>query len=339
MKKINRNAFNEKLIHRYLFERYYFSDLRKRNRLLPERFSSSEINLVVPEENKATHGYRADLSIYFKNNRNAIPVEIKWSIKDFNKENQINYLKNNNGFIVAFDSIDKDKFKGVDYIQIDYNDFKEWIANSISKLTRETLIYQANITEAAEGNQFWVVFLRGSAHLNFYRMLKDSPKNTFWAFKQNRHALKNIFDMQKGDMCLFILGSADEGMGMSNDPNLKCEFSAWYVTKIKEPYYMVLKGDKGTFFEDGKIPINQRRWPHFMDFNILDYFESKEKIQFGQRGEFSKPFADSYNHGAGAPAPLLRRQWDELIDRLKAISPKEIDSNRSSKFKKTILNY
>ena len=100
-------------------------------------------------------------------------------------------------------------------------------------------------------------------------MLRESPNNPFWAFKQNSHALKNIFDIQKGDFCLFILGFASEGMGVKNDPDLPFKIQSWYKTEIKEPYYMELKGKKGTFFESGSIPINERRWPHFIDFTII----------------------------------------------------------------------
>ena len=61
-----------------------------------------------------------------------------------------------------------------------------------------------------------------------------------------------------------------------------------------------------------------RRWPHFMDFEIVDSFapsEIKEKIYF-KREEFAKSFADSYNYGKGAPVPLSQGQWEILIDKL-----------------------
>ena len=64
-KKINRNAFNEKLIHRYLFERYYFGTSQQRKRLLPERLQKYQINLIVPEGSKIDAGYRVDLEIFF----------------------------------------------------------------------------------------------------------------------------------------------------------------------------------------------------------------------------------------------------------------------------------
>ena len=62
MKKINRNAFNEKLIHRYLFETYYL-DKKERINLVPKRLQSkmSGLNLVVPEDVKSFDDYMTTL--------------------------------------------------------------------------------------------------------------------------------------------------------------------------------------------------------------------------------------------------------------------------------------
>ena len=67
MKKINRNAFAEKMIHRYLLETYYL-DKKERKNLVPKRLQSkmSDLNLVVPEDSKSFDGYRADFSLYLK---------------------------------------------------------------------------------------------------------------------------------------------------------------------------------------------------------------------------------------------------------------------------------
>lgn len=92
-KKINRNAFNEKLIHRYLFERFYFGTSQQRKKLLPERLHKYRINLIVPEGSKNEAHYRADLEIFFKNHNNGTPVEVKWHLSDFKKDNQKNYIK------------------------------------------------------------------------------------------------------------------------------------------------------------------------------------------------------------------------------------------------------
>jgi hypothetical protein len=317
MKKLNRNAFNEKLIHRYLFEKYYFSSKSTRNLLLPQRLHKYSINLVVPESNRE-EGYRADLYIYFKELKEGIPVEVKWSSHGLTKKNQREYLEKNSGFYVAIDK--KNNLDSIDYIQIDAEDFQNWITKNISKLSRESINYQSKSKTSLSQNQFWLVFLRGSAHANFKKMIKQFPTKTFWAYTQNNHSLKNIFDIQKGDRCLFILGTANEGMGVSNNQNLSFKFSSWYLTEITEPYYMMLKGKKGTFFESGDISINKRRWPHFMDFNILDKYEGIKQINFGKRGELASSIAESVNYGSGAPAPLSRRQWETTLDKLRAIS-------------------
>jgi hypothetical protein len=317
-KKINRNAFNEKLIHRYLFEKYYFSQKKERNFLLPKKYHSKEINLIVPEDNKNESKYRADLTIYFKNYHEGVPVEVKWHIKNFTKENQFSYIKKHNGFCISFEDIDSDKYKGLDYIKINHNDFQNWVCLNISKLTRESLIYQANIEEISASNQHWLVFLRGTSHTNFKKMLNDFPKNSFWAYTNNYKSLKNIFDIQQGDLCLFLLGNAKEGMGVSNNPNLNLDYYKWYITKIKEPYYMALDDQKGVFFEKENPPINKRRWPHFVDFEIIEKLESDKKINFGKREDIAKAIADSYNYGKGAPVPLLRKDWDSLIDKLRS---------------------
>jgi len=58
-KTINRNAFNEKLIHRYFFERIYLEkDIRKN--LVPSFLKNkiSTLNLVVPEHTQIYTNYR-----------------------------------------------------------------------------------------------------------------------------------------------------------------------------------------------------------------------------------------------------------------------------------------
>ena len=91
MKKINRNPFNEKLIHRYLFDRLYFGEKNIKTSLLPERYQSRTINLIVPE--KKQKDYRADLTIFFKDLGEGVPVEVKWNSKSSFGDNQFEYLK------------------------------------------------------------------------------------------------------------------------------------------------------------------------------------------------------------------------------------------------------
>ena len=320
MKTLNRNAFNEKLIHRYLFERLYFGDKKIIKSLLPEKYHKNKINLITPEESKG--GYRADLIIYFKEIQEGVPVEVKWNTTSSLGSNQLEYLSKNNGILISFEKINNTKYKGIDYVSIDHEDFGMWVAENISKLTRESLLYQAKVEAATNGKQLWIVYLRGTAHDNWDKMLSESINKPFWAFKHNSKALKNIFDMQKNDMCLFIKGYAKEGIGMSNNPKLKLEYSGWYLTQVKEPYYMALDEEKGTFFEADNPSINERKRPHFTDFEIQDSFDTNDfgckTIVFGNRGELSDVLADSVNYGGGTPAPINNLRWESLIDKLKS---------------------
>ena len=313
MKKINRNPFNEKLIHRYLFDRLYFGEKKIKTSLLPERYQSRTINLIVPE--KKQKDYRADLTIFFKDLAEGVPVEVKWNSKSSFGDNQFEYLKKNNGFIISFDET---SYSGIDNIKIDASDFSKWIGYNISRLTRESLIYQANTSEIPLGTQYWLVFLRGGAHQNWKKMLNSKSKKSFWAFRQNRKALRHIFDIQKGDKMIFIIGFAKgENQGIKNNPKFEFQYSGWYETTVTEPYYMNLENESGNFFEsDISLTPGQRKWPHFIDFEIEDSYEGP-KINYGKRGELSKAIADSNNNGFGTPAPISNREYLNFLDKLR----------------------
>ena len=69
MKGVNLNAFNEKLLHRYLLESLYGlvdDSTNIKRKLLPKSKHNmlKKINLIVPESNKA--GVRPDLELFFK---------------------------------------------------------------------------------------------------------------------------------------------------------------------------------------------------------------------------------------------------------------------------------
>jgi hypothetical protein len=328
-KKINRNAFNEKLIHRYLFERYYFGDSQQRKKLLPERLHKFQINLIVPEGSKTEAQYRADLEIFFKNKSSGVPVEVKWHLGDFKKDNQKNYIKQNEGFVVVLGETDQKVFEEIDVVTIDHDDFADWIAENISRLSRESLIYQAESKNLASKSQYWIVFLKGGSNgpaiKNFDRMLKIKSVKPFWAFRQHSKALPYILDMQKGDKIFFIFASSGKSMAQPKSPKSEIKVFRYYICNIAEPYYMALDNERGLFFEDqkNKPEINNRKWPHFVDFEIKKKSRKKIELNFGKQGKFSEAFSNSFNHGGGTPYPLSRAQYEKLKDHLnKLISVK-----------------
>lgn len=329
-KKINRNAFNEKLIHRYLFERYYFGNPFQRKKLLPEKLHRAKINLIVPEGSKTEARYRADLEIFFKGRQVGVPVEVKWHLSDLKKDNQKNYIKEKNGFVVVLGETDQKTFDGIDVVQIDHEDFSDWIAENISRLSRESLIYQAGSNKLSEKTQYWLVFLLGGATgpaiRHFKKMLKDgSKKYPFWAFRQHAKSLPHILEMQRGDKLIFIFAKVPGGnMTMSHSPATEIQISHFYICEIIEPYYMALDNQRGLFFErdaSGReyVEIGDRHWPHFVDFKIGTGKRKYSKgvyLNFGKQKEFSEAFYSSFNHGGGTPYPLSRAQFEMLKDRL-----------------------
>ena len=84
---------------------------------------------------------------------------------------------------------------------------------------------------------------------------------------------------------------------------------------MKEPYYMNLSEGTGNFFEcKPDLPINERKWPHFISFLIKDYYRLNDFTNVGKRGKFSKIFADSVNYGGGVPVLVHRDEYDSLVD-------------------------
>lgn len=329
IKKINRNAFSEKIIHRYLFERYYFSDNRQREALLPQEYKGQVINLIVPEN--SSKEYRADLELYFKKQKIGVPVEVKWTASDFNKSNQRKYIEEKNGFLVTFKNSIKN-FPEKSVVIIDKTDFSNWVSENISKLTRDALISQIDSLSGIN-KQYWLVFLRGgkdgSAHKNFMKMLDLSTNKPFWAFRQNRKALHHILNMQKGDKIIFMFSSVKDGSSAhTRNPNAIIDVSKYYICTITDPYYMALEGKKSIFFENvegGTLEVNNRKWPHFVDFIIDKKQETQEILKFGRQYEYSEIFANSTNFGGGTPQPLTIDEYNKLYDKLQMLSSQSIN--------------
>ena len=342
MKRIQRNAFSEKLIHRYLFERLYFGENKIRRSLLEDKYRHLTINLIVPEKN-TKNNYIADLTIYFKELEEGVPVEVKWNSQSSFRKNQEQYLKKNNGFIIAFNDL---KNPHVKTVTIDPDDFQKWISNNISKLTEESLIYHAGINKLSF-NQSWLIFLRGDSYKNWNKMLTKYQSKPFWAFSNKyRSALKNLFDIRKGDKCIFIIGTLKgENQGIKSNPKGEWEFNNWFLTTVKEPYYMEQDKKIAQIFEEDyakknnlSLPIilNKRPYPHFINFKIDEFYNNKDgrcysskiapkwnsgkTINYGKRGELDSIMCESLNYG-GCPAPISNGKFKKLIDKLRAISP------------------
>ena len=125
--------------------------------------------------------------------------------------------------------------------------------------------------------------------------------------------------MQKGDKIIFMFASGGNSMAQPKNPKTEIKVHRYYIGNIIEPYYMVLDDSRGLFFENQttKPGINNRHWPHFVDFAIKKKSRKNLGLDFGKQGKFSDAFSNSFNHGGGTPYPLSRAQFETLKDKLR----------------------
>lgn len=320
-KTLNRNPFNEKLIHRFYLEAlYFFYSGIKRNNLIPSglgpKIKASNLKLVVPEDSRNTNesGYRQDFSLYFKDYEKLIPVEIKWTSSDFKDKHQIDYIKNNNGFLVV---LKKDIEVDVPCVEIKYEDFQEWMAQRIFTLTSDSL---ASKGISDESSNKWLVALRTQQPLeNFKRMMK-ATKPHFWAFKNSSYVTNQIFDLHKNDKMIFLFyKSSSDSQALKKDISERnITIFGWAEVEITDPYYICLDGEQAEFFEqiryspnsNENIILSDRQWVHFIDFNLLHHrfgINTQTKV----KGALNNSLVESSNNG-GVLTPIPQNVYNTI---------------------------
>jgi len=317
-KTLNRNPFNEKLLHRFYLEALYFYEGVQQKNLIPLGLNSqikhSNLVLVVPEDSRK-EGYRPDFTLFFKKYDNEVPVEIKWKASDFNKDNQVSYIKKNKGFLVVFK---KDCEIDVPVIQINPKEFQDWIAKRIYNLTGDALSSKDIVDKGANK---WIVALRGESSLKNFKKMQGATSQHFWAFKNSKFVTKQIFNLQKNDEMIFLFfKSSQDAMGMSpNKPNREFQILGWSEVRITEPYYICLDGEQASFFEEIRkekniIPVANRKWVHFIDFKIEDY---KADLSISRKRKSLDFYITESSNQGGALTPIPNNIYDELLSELK----------------------
>ena len=312
-KTLNRNPFNEKLIHRFYLEAlYFFYTGIKRNNLIPTglgpEIKVSNLKLVVPEDSRNTNesGYRQDFSLYFKDYKKEIPVEIKWTSSDFKDKHQVEYIKNNNGFLVV---LYKDSEVEVPCIVIKPEDFQEWMAKRIFTLTGDSLASKGILGESSNK---WLVALTRKPLENFEKMM-EVTNQYFWSFKNELYVTNQIFNLQKNDKMIFLFYKSN-----SRSQKLKKDIShrninivGWAEVQITDPYYICLEGEQADFFEPIPTPnISDRQWVHFIDFDILNFkFGINKKTEI--KGALNNSLVESHNNG-GVLTPIPQNVYNTI---------------------------
>ena len=327
-KTLNRNPFNEKLLHRFYLEAlYFYSDDFQKKKLIPDglgdEIKTSNLILVVPEDSSRTNqtGYRQDFSLYFKGYKPAIPVEIKWKSSDFKAEHQVGYIKNNNGFLVV---LHKDVEVEVPCVEIEPEYFQEWMAQRIFTLTGDSL---ASKGISAESSTQWLVALRGDqpkGPLDNFKRMRDATKQYFWAFANNAYGKEQIFDLKKGDKMVFLFfkSGKDRTALKIDSRNRKIDIFGWAEVQITDPYYICLEGEQADFFEQKgeQTNVSDRKWVHFIDFNILnEKFGTKNEpiiLNTVIEGSLNDSVVKSANNG-GVLTPIPQSVYNTLSGTIK----------------------
>ena len=324
MKTINLNAFNEKLIHRYLIEVFYgiypTSNVIRKS-LLPDWANSKKLNMIVPESDRG--GVRPDLELVFSDS-SILPIEVKWKSSDLTKRNQIEYLQNNQGHLISLNN-DKEVPPDISSGVIEFEHFQKWLAENSLTLLGDSVSIKSTL---ADGVQYWLCSPKSGALGNYdaMRIKKEGAlKNHFWAFENKPQNIANHLRIRKGDKIIFLIHNSrglriETGHQLTDNPNAGLNINKWIIYVATEPYSISLDDELSTFFEDGDPEIGKRKWPHFIHFNLLheggDYFLEK-------RGSVSRELVLSSHPSKsnGGPVPLSKTQFENLKSKFLSSEP------------------
>lgn len=204
---------------------------------------------------------------YFEDN-SQMPCEIKWQTSDFKDPEQINAVKNQNGFLLVFDK-DRDDCP-IPQIEINKNDFEKWFINNSKKLAKDTINkYSIRELNRKEPRVF----------LNYLSTSRSGQKNwdiaqkhNTWGVNENdlNRSSKEILNVKKGDIILFFYAwTKDKSRTDVRGGRIKID---QYVGSFKRLYALIATKDyyKTT---SPKIWID-KDYPHRFKFRIL--FDGKD---------------------------------------------------------------
>lgn len=331
-KKINRNAFNEKLLHRFLFEAYYGinSEPTLAKTLMPPKHRWADLNLVVPEDAKAGHGFRPDLVLHFRDG-SVVPIEVKWKIEGNTglRVNQGAALTIANG---AYASLTPDltSHDGIPHIPIPQEPFRTWLKQNVGLLTDDMLSSKGLMTDAA--TQHWLVALRGQAPIENWNAMLASTQglNPFWAFRNDRRGVADVMRIRRGDVIhMLFVQTPGHRMAVSNDLGVsrKIPFlvAGSLELEVSTPYFIPPAGQRPyDVFQPDAQSYCEMKWPHYIDFakqTAEEVRPQKKPTRYGAIGdlgdEFVAAFVHSCNTGGGMPSAMSPTTAEMLAGKLR----------------------
>lgn len=355
-KFLNRAVFNEKLLHRYLLETYYYGDREVVAALLPrDDLRRKKIRMVIPEVHDKERPWRPDLRLHFQGDTtwDGIPVEVKWTRKGLSKPNQVTELESQGGFVVTL-SQDHSPIGRIPHVPINLSHFHRWFQESVSRLAKDLLADRLDdVSNFQFDRSHWLVVLRGASPREaFTKMRKLPPKSIhtrpFWAFKNEKGIVRELLRIRPGDRILFLFGTIGTTTALRRDARAEpLSRATWFEGVVANPYFMVPgTEDLGSFYEEGyevgkstAQPIGLRTWTHYIDF-VLDQprylgpkADSPPQSRLSRLGDFAAPVQKSVSLAGGGPVSMGVAEMDQLIDALRVgvDTPEPVARRRQSR--------
>ncbi len=272
-REINKNAFTEKILHRYFMESLYFGSLAVRNMMLPNDrrviCHLRHLNLILPELAKDTKGYRPDFTLFFRDKKKGIPVEIKWKSSEFTKKSQVDYIKKNSGYLFCLN--DDSPEKTIPKVVIEPVHFRNWLSDRIDSLCKDALLEKELAPRDISESQVWLVPLRGTAFSNWKKMESLRSKDRFWAFSNSSFSVRHLLNAHRGDKIIFLFFEAPGSQQKMRLGSRNITVNRCVEGVLTHPYCNTLEGEKSEIFEGGVkggTSLNNRKYVHFMKFEI-----------------------------------------------------------------------
>ncbi len=228
----SKKLIDEKVLQQYFFEKFMLADSKERKALLPNKFSTysstTDVKGLNPEvsigiTDKGTK-HTTDFVLYTmpSSKLSKLNIELKWDIKDFEKQKERFPYYNGtieNGFCVAIKegdyrpkSINDGK---IPVVYLDSDDFKKWFTKKSHSIVAQALSNKlGNKPSRLTGEKFWVVSIVKASKEHY---LKHGSTNNIWAFRDNNNP-SNIMNILGGDYVIFVkLGHCRPGRAFYPD--------------------------------------------------------------------------------------------------------------------------
>lgn len=251
----------DSFLHENVLIRYWVERCQK-YKLFEKKILKAEANIPL--------SITPDIAKNFFEDHTVMPCEIKWCTSDFKDPDQINKVKNLNGFLLVFYK-DKDDCP-IPQVEIDKKDFQDWFIKSSKKLSDELLKkFSKEETDRKEPAVFLnYLSTSGAGQKNWNIALKYFT----WGMndKDYLRSNKEIKNIKKGDMILFFYSwKKNKKLKEVKGGRIKIDqfigsFEKLNVLIATTNYYQNLKP---TIWTDKEYPHRFKFRPLFEGNNIL----------------------------------------------------------------------